>query len=81
MSAEGNTGGGGGGWRVIQLKCQLFLCCDILFTPARLDCGNEELVMKLKCQLKETHQELEETRIELDKKSQASIGFQEEVYN
>ena len=35
--------------------------------------------MKLKCQLKETHQELEETRIELDKKSQASIGFQEEV--
>ena len=54
MSAEGNTGGGGGGWRVIQLKCQLFLCCDILFTPAPLDCGNEELVMKLKCQLKET---------------------------
>ena len=39
---------------MIQLKCQLFLCCDILFTPARLDCGNEELVMKLKCQLKET---------------------------
>ena len=26
---------------MIQLKCQLFLCCDILFTPA--DCGNEEL--------------------------------------
>ena len=39
---------------MIQLKFQLFISCDILFTPARLDCANEELVMKLKCQLKET---------------------------
>ena len=37
--------------------------------------------MKLKTQLKETHQELEDTRKELDKRTQASDEFQQEVWH
>jgi hypothetical protein len=48
-------------------------------STARLDVGNEELVIKLKSQLRETHQELEDTRQILDKQTKAGDVFQEEV--
>lgn len=46
---------------------------------ARLDVGNEELVHKLKTQLRETHQELEDTRKILDEQNRAGDAFQEEI--
>jgi len=52
------------------------------FSPVpagRLDVGNEELVSKLKSQLRETHQELEDTRQALDQQTRAGDQFQEQV--
>ena len=65
---------------LLELNKGMLLKTDLLFIlTARLDYGNEELVVKLKTQLKETHQELEDTRKELDKSTQAADEFQQEV--
>ncbi|KAH3821075.1 hypothetical protein DPMN_122832 [Dreissena polymorpha] len=52
---------------------------DLEARLGRLDVGNEELVVKLKAQLRETHQELEETREVLDKQTKAGDDFQEQI--
>lgn len=54
---------------------------DLEARLARLDVGNEDLVIKLKTQLRETHQELEDTRKILDQQSKAGEAFQEEIKN
>ncbi|WAR15652.1 LEKR1-like protein [Mya arenaria] len=52
---------------------------DLESRLGRLDVGNEDLVVKLKAQLRETHQELEDTSQALDKQTKAGEDFQEQI--
>ena len=62
-------------WQIVCTSIYL----SLYLIAGRLDVGNDELVGKLKAQLRETHQELEETRVSLDKQTKARDDFQEQV--
>lgn len=59
------------------MKCNKNLC--LIFFKARLDSGNEEMIQKLKDQLKETHEELDQSKQELQSKEEQVQAVRQEV--
>lgn len=59
------------------MKCNQNL--SLIFFKARLDSGNEEMIQKLKDQLKETHEELDQSKQELQSKEEQVQAVRQEV--